>query len=98
MSGAGGRRSREVVGHLPRPFGLDTAPRGDSGKKQDGGRSWLGGVYENLVVVAGVRGGGPGGWGAGSHCVSTTSTDSLLQQGNPLAPGREKEVKGVVLL
>lgn len=51
------------------------------------------GAYENLAVVAGVRAGGPGGWGTGSHCVSTMSTDSLPQQGNPLAPGREKEVR-----
>lgn len=50
-------------------------------------------VYETWQWWQGVRVGGPGGWGTGSHCVSTMSTDSLPQQGNPLAPGREKEVR-----
>lgn len=35
--------------------------------------------------------------GTRSHCVSTMSTDSLQQQGNPLAPGKEKEVRARLL-
>lgn len=54
----------------------------------------LGGLYMKAWQLwHGVRVVGPGGWGTGSHCVSTMSTDSLPQQGNPLAPGREKEVR-----
>lgn len=71
--------------------------------KMEGDIGWGGEAHESLAVVEGVRVSGPGvrggPWmmGTRSHCVSTMSTDSLQQQGNPLAPGKEKEVRARLL-
>lgn len=88
-----GRRSRTGGGRTPLP--PNTALEEILERSKMEGDLGLGGGWYMKAWQwwQGVRVGGPGGWGTGSHCVSTMSTDSLPQQGNPLAPGREKEVR-----
>lgn len=95
----GWRQKQKGDGRHARPaFWPGYCPWGDFGNRQDGG-SCIGRYMQTWQQWQGVGwwswrvGRSPVMMGTGSHCVSIMSTDALLQQGNPLAPGREKGVR-----